>query len=650
MKRLLFSLLLIGMTENVFSSPIGSERARQMAFSFFSQRGWTQASVPQRAKTPQSTDGTAPYYIFNATRDRGFVVVAGDDALPQVLGYCENTSFSADKAPEALLTLLEQYSRRIAYLQATGTKTQQIDRYKAVAPLLKTAWNQYVPFNGSCPYWAYDDSTVSKERCIVGCVATSLSQVLNYYRQPATIQQDVKGWKTAHYTIPTLKAGTPIDWTNILNDYSNSYSENQAKAVADFSYYCGIVSSMSWGLDASGANMWNLAPSIKRAFGYQYAATYDHFLYSPQRWAALLHHELENGRPIMYAASNVAMTSHAFNVDGCDDNGLYHIEWGYGGIYNGYFDINILEGFEPTTDTTEEGTWEGLFCNQMAIFLHPDSVTKADVDTLQMQPSDVTVDSVSFGRMPDTNGYVRVDFYLHNHLPDTIAYPMEMMLYQPTDTLIFYQADYVGLTGGLLLPNAQTRVTSFCHFDKPGTFVFGYSYDDIHIPYSTNITVTKSPAPASLTFNVNISELTATSVTFSDAVSNAPDAGWSGDVLTYCLFPENSGLDTRHWTFLNVAPSETFIDLKTFRSLLPESTYTLRLRDNAWNVVYEKTFTTPSITGIATSPLAVPNGLQQIYTSAGLPIATYPSTTSLKEIKESLRPGFYIINGKKVIR
>lgn len=33
---------------------------------------------------------------------------------------------------------------------------------------------------------------------------------------------------------------------------------------------------------------------------------------------------------------------HAFVCDGADGNGLYHINWGWNGYQDGYFDITIL--------------------------------------------------------------------------------------------------------------------------------------------------------------------------------------------------------------------------------------------------------------------------------------------------------------------
>jgi hypothetical protein len=348
----------------------------------------------------------------------------------------------------------------------------------------------------------------------------------------------------------------------------------------------------------------------------------------------------------MYAAGNVEMTSHAFNIDGCDANGLYHVDWGYGGIYNGYFDINVLEGFEPAEDTTEEGIWDGLFCNQMAIAMHPDTVIQTEIDTLAVDSTDVTVDSVCFRRPPDTNGYVRVDFYLH-HLSDTIAYPLEMMCYQPTDSLIFLQADYVGLTGGMLLPNAQTRVSAFCHFSQPGNYTFGYSYDDVHIPYTVPITVTQTAQPALSFPEITVDNVTDNSATLTTRIVNDPSGGWSGDLMTYCLFPEGSDIDTRHFTFLNLAPGATLNDTKTFKVLQPGTTYTLKARCS-WSIVAEKTFTTTGTSGITDIPIASSSSPVAVYSLTGQRVATITSNTS-DTWKRTLRKGIYLVGGKKII-
>ena len=51
--------------------------------------------------------------------------------------------------------------------------------------------------------------------------------------------------------------------------------------------------------------------------------------------------ELTAKRPILYSGQS-SDGGHEFVCDGSDGNGLYHINWGWGGYQDGYFDVTIL--------------------------------------------------------------------------------------------------------------------------------------------------------------------------------------------------------------------------------------------------------------------------------------------------------------------
>jgi len=52
--------------------------------------------------------------------------------------------------------------------------------------------------------------------------------------------------------------------------------------------------------------------------------------------------ELQDGRPIEYIAVSSTKGGHAFNVDGYDADGLFHVNWGWSGSGNGYFALNAF--------------------------------------------------------------------------------------------------------------------------------------------------------------------------------------------------------------------------------------------------------------------------------------------------------------------
>ena len=536
-----------------------------------------------------------------------------------------------DDMPEMLREMLQAYKTRPRYAER--------QKGRAVAPLLQSVRHQDDPFNRSCPRYTYSDGTTSTERCLVGCVATCIEQVLSYYRYPEALADTLHGWQTPNYRVEDVMPGTPIDWDNIRDDYRQGYTDREAQAVADLSLYCGIAARMNWGLSSSGASLSRAFEPLWRAFSYGTVVFLPRALYSTPAWNAMLRRELEQGRPVCYTGHNMALSGHAFNIDGVDENGYYHLNWGYGGDYDGYFDLDYLNPFEALGDATETGRQEGFFSNQTAMFLHPEDIDIDFGDTLSAEAAfaGVRVDTVCFRRQPDTQGYVVADLSMTNTTADTLNFTFEVFTYLPTDTAVFQQADYVALSAVNLAPGESRTWPVYCHFSRTGERIFALSADDETMPYAQPIYIEEG-TPARLTFGQpdcllrrEGDELLAT---VGLDVSNAAAAGASGDLVTFCLFPDGSDTDLRHWEVLSLLAGETRRLTTTFRNLTDGQTYTLRVRC-PWTVQQETTFTVRSedaADGI-TPHAAAATATDRAYDLSGRPLPR--------------ARGLYIRNGKK---
>lgn len=495
-----------------------------------------------------------------------------------------------DDMPEALQELLRSYQTQPRYAERT--------KGRAVAPLLKSVRDQYDPHNGSCPFYTDDSGHTSEERCISGCVATCIEQVLSYYRYPEALKDTLKGWTTDHYSISDVEPGTRIDWDNILDDYRNTYTEEQAKAVADLTFYCGMASHMNWGLSSSSANLGRAFEPLWKVFGYETVVYLSRAMYSSPKWNAMLRNELENGRPICYTGHNMALSGHAFNIDGVDEEGYYHLNWGYGGKYDGYFDLDFLNPYESPGDETDLGQQEGLFSNQTAMFLYPEDIDIDIHDTLTTEDAfaGVVVEDVSFRRPPDTQYYTIADFTMKNTTRDSINFTFEVLTYLPTDTAIFMQADYVGLTSVNLAPGECRTWPVYCQFHEIGERIFAFSADDETLPYQIPVNVVQGTIPR-LTFSdvshriiKNNDDLSAE---FNIDISNEATDGYAGNLVTFCLFSEDGLPDRRHWDVLALPGGETYRATTRFKHLQDGMTYTLKVRC-PWIIRKEYTFTVKS--------------------------------------------------------
>ncbi len=485
-----------------------------------------------------------------------------------------NPQHITPEMPQALRELLTAYRSKPRYAQRV--------QGQAVAPLLASIRGQGEPYNRSVPFYTYNDGTVSETRCLTGCVATCIEQVLTFYQEPAALQDTLHGWSTENYTVADVLPGTPIDWDNILMNYNAGYNDAQAQAVADLSLYCGMAAHMNWGVSSSGASMYRAVEPVVRAFGYKTAVFVQRAFYSTPAWNRLLRNELQQGRPICYTGHNIDLSGHAFNIDGVDAEGYYHLNWGYDGEYDGYFDLDYLNPFERYDDATHEGQMEGLFCNQTALLLHPAEVEPLLYDSLTEQAAlyGVKVEEVTFRRQPDTQGFVIADVALHNTTADSLNFTFEALTNAPGDTALFVQGDYVGLTACNLLPRQRRTFPLYCRFTEVGERIFGLSSDDTTFLYTAPITIERGTAPV-LQFSEPQLQMTLVdgrlAADFRMQVTNAAAAGAAGDMVTYFLQP-TGGEDVRHWAVLDLPAGQSDSLFVRFLGLEEDVEYTLRVR------------------------------------------------------------------------
>ncbi len=211
-----------------------------------------------------------------------------------------------------------------------------------VPALMSTTWDQGEPYYNLTP----TDSAGT--HCRTGCIATSLAQIMRYYRWPV---------HTAD--------GTRLDWDNMLDSYDAPYTAAQGEAVALLMERCGRAVDMHYGVGVSVSYPKETAVGVVRDFGYivkdyGYRDFPDNPNYDPDAWKAVVYRELSAGRPVLYGGTSYKhgeqrYYSHSFVLDGYDREGRVHANYGFGGKGDGYFDIDSLpmvyDGVDENFDT-----------------------------------------------------------------------------------------------------------------------------------------------------------------------------------------------------------------------------------------------------------------------------------------------------------
>lgn len=401
MKRLylLSLLIMLFVSTSALASPRTFSQAKAIAERKAALLG-IKIDKKAAAKAPSMNGGTttavSPYYVFPFGENKGFAIVSGDDDMPEIVGYADHGTYDANNMPAAMAAFLNNYRATIeAMKQGNASAIKNIAEAKAlranntrattaVSPLLgDIKWNQSEPYNNMCP--KYDGTNLSA----TGCVATAMAQVMMYWKYPNELKADINEYETYTHKLPVageLK-GQKYDWDNMLPTYTNNnYTQTQADAVAKLMLHCGKAVEMDYG-EESGANV--TPGRLAKYFGYDSDLMLDlmRSCFTLAEWTAIIDKELQAKRPILYSG-RTTNGGHQFVCDGSDGNGLYHINWGWGGYQDGYFDITILNpgqggiGAGNVTDGYNRG------CD-MIIGIQPDNgkvdEPLADVPALRIQ-------------------------------------------------------------------------------------------------------------------------------------------------------------------------------------------------------------------------------------------------------------------------
>lgn len=360
MKKLLIIGLLASAAVPVSASHMGPDEALQAALGRIS----AQAPGPMKAPAAYRLVWSAVnenVYAFNR-EGGGYLIASGDETMgAPLIGYSYTGSIDPSNMPPAMVDMLEAYSTSRVESPVSRAARENIP------PLLSTTWDQSDPYNRLCP--EYGD-----KNCVTGCAATAIAQVLTHYRYPAC----PTGTGTALFRGEQLTLNLdehPIDWDNVIYDYTGQFTDAQAEAVANLMRVTGFSISMEYGDMSSGAAVNDCILGLTSHMKFDKSMrSLRHSLFTDSEWNKLVYDELAANRPLVYFGFNL-MAGHAFVCDGYDGtNGDYfHINWGWSGLSDGYF---LLSNLTPTEQGTG-GSDSGYNKDQEAFFnMMPDAGTQ----------------------------------------------------------------------------------------------------------------------------------------------------------------------------------------------------------------------------------------------------------------------------------
>ena len=319
-------------------------------------------------------------YFFDLL-PQGYIVVSAYKILPPVLAYSFTSSFPKENNPfydlikadiKLRLTYFSEISETIknenqnlwnSYLNFGSLSLEKDTIYQwpkegatTSAGWLETKWHQDSPFNDFCPI-----DLASGGRSVAGCPSVAMAQILNYHQTTNNIlfndsDDYLHSYAGNNYLIDDNYETYDFPSFPQLNSYLDAlvfnYQNQQPLTDEDKAalvFACGVAAKQVYNPAVSGTFGVDQAyQAYKRFFFEDCQLIYD----DPDLYEKV-QDNIINGLPVHLAVVDEAwQTGHNLVIDGYKTDGYYHLNFGLGGYYDGWYKfpeelpqgLTVLEG------------------------------------------------------------------------------------------------------------------------------------------------------------------------------------------------------------------------------------------------------------------------------------------------------------------
>lgn len=367
MKRLLLiSITLITTSLILSAAQIDQATAKKVAENFYLQNSKKQIKDIRLAYIENGDSGSLVFYVFNINENDGWVMVSADDAVTPILGYNTVGHYTAKGTSPEFDYWKNTYKKHIDFIKSQRIQpTKEIktrwSTYENIENIIRTRvssvvvepllgdiqWGQGTFYNDFCPQLPLDIG-----KAPTGCTITAQAQIMKYWNWPPFGNGITKPYVTKGKIESFSYNGTninlswefqipPVDLSNVLYNWNAMPNQLNSSndAVAQLMYHVGVSLKAEYGFETPA---WGNPDNYINVFGFDDTAHY----YECQRvsaseWVNLLKTELINSRPIHYNGWSEVMGGHSWVIDGIDANNMFHMNWGWDGSPNGYYEITL---------------------------------------------------------------------------------------------------------------------------------------------------------------------------------------------------------------------------------------------------------------------------------------------------------------------
>jgi len=408
--------LTLALVASVTADPVAPEQAELAASVFVKaelEAGVAQSplalrTIPAQAQAPQaaagttksirSSDGKLLAYVV-PLQPQGYLIVAADTDIRPILGFSANGSFPVEDSGKNVLLHLVQWDVHSRLRSFAQHRTPAIDRHiasnnlawqsfqgDAPAPpvqagaqavwgpwLPSPTWHQRSPYNDSCPL---DPDTLN--RSVVGCVATAMSQIVNYWQYPGNLSFSASDSYTSggisfdadsdHLDFPSFAV--------LKNALASINYDGDTGEIADLCLAAGVSVRMSYSSSGSGANTLRVARALTDKFRFGSAQGESKRSGVWVDYMGDVIRNLKQGWPVQIAihASGVS-GGHSVVADGFRDDGFIHVNMGWGGSSDAWYNFPAIESYDVIHtvifDIVPRQGWSQVGANERNTFRSP---------------------------------------------------------------------------------------------------------------------------------------------------------------------------------------------------------------------------------------------------------------------------------------
>ena len=336
-KFLIISLIILYIAQLQAQMRIGQAEAYLTAEQFVSQQRKHEKqtlTLSEEIKSKQS--GQTNLFVFSM-QPQGFIIVS---ALNEVLAYSLNSPLPISaELPDHITYWLDLYNQQTDYLIAHPEQHREPTKSQnAVGPLLTTIWGQGCYHNASCP----EEPSGPCQHVSAGCVAIAIAQIMYYHKQPMKGTGSMSYHCSPYGTLSANFENTTYRWEEMADTLHGPNS-----AVAELVFHCGVSVKTVYSAHQSSSSGANALNAFHHFFSYPWASYLQRYNSSDEEWLAMIKKNMDEGHPVYYQGKSY-LGHHAFVCDGYDSNGLFHFNFGWDGVADGYYTLDDPSGFSES--------------------------------------------------------------------------------------------------------------------------------------------------------------------------------------------------------------------------------------------------------------------------------------------------------------